>query len=269
MRGYRRRPFRRDGLEPAGRVAEAPGRPAVFQHGLCGDAAQPAEVFPPGAGFRHHVLECRGHGASAAGQPEGFSIDAFAGDLAAWIEAGGLGPCPVGGISMGAALALRLAVARPGLVSALILARPAWVTEPAPANMQPNAEAGRMIAAGWGAEDFARGGTGRRIAVAAPDNLASLTGFFTGEPRDVTAALLTRISADGPGVTGAQVRALRLPCLVLATPEDEVHPLTHAEALAALIPGARLVLLPPRARDRAAYEAAFRAALSAFLEKLA
>jgi pimeloyl-ACP methyl ester carboxylesterase len=269
VKGYRREAFRRDGLELAGWVAEAPGRPAVFQHGLCGDAAQPAEVFPADAGFCHHVLDCRGHGGSAAGDPAALSIATFTADLAGWIEASGLCPCPVGGISMGAALALRLAVMRPDLVSALILARPAWVVEAAPANMQPNAEAGRMIAAGQGAEAFAAGTTGRRLAAVAPDNLASITGFFDRAPPEVTAALLTRISADGPGVTAAQVRALRLPTLVLATPEDEVHPVAHAEALAAMIPGAQLVLLPPKTRDRAAYAAAFRAALSAFLKELA
>ena len=269
MKGYRPEAFRCDGLELAGWVAEAPGRPAVFQHGLCGDAVQPAEVFPTDAGFSHHVLDCRGHGGSAAGDPAAFSIAAFADDLAAWVEAKGLGPCPLGGISMGAALALRLAVVRPDLVSALILARPAWVVDAAPANMQPNAEAGQMIAAGQGAEAFVASVAGRRLAAAAPDNLASITGFFDRAPPDVTAALLTRISADGPGVTATQVRALRLPTLVLATPEDEVHPVVHAEALAAMIPGAHLVLLPPKARDRAAYAAAFRAALSAFLKELA
>ncbi|MCU0911141.1 MAG: alpha/beta hydrolase [Rhodobacteraceae bacterium] len=269
MKGYRQETFGRDGLALAGWVAEGPGRPAVFQHGLCGDAAQPAEVFPPDAGFRHHVLDCRGHGSSDACDAAAFSLAAFADDLAAWIDAAGLCACPVGGISMGAALALRLAVLRPDLVSALILARPAWATDAAPANMAPNAEAGRMIAAGRGAEDFAQGPTGRRLAAGAPDNLASIAGFFDRAPRDVTAALLTRISADGPGVTAAQLRALRLPTLVLATPDDEVHPIAHAEALAGMIPGARLILLPPKARDRAAYAAAFRAALADFLRELA
>ena len=46
---------------------------------------------------------------------------------------------------MGAAIALRLAVKQPELVRALVLARPAWVTEPAPPNMQAYAEVGELL----------------------------------------------------------------------------------------------------------------------------
>ena len=41
------------------------GPAMVFQHGLCGDAGQAAQVFPDG--FTRLTLECRGHGASEAG----------------------------------------------------------------------------------------------------------------------------------------------------------------------------------------------------------
>ena len=37
------------------------GMPVVLQHGLCGDAGQPAELFPKDAGLRRITLECRGH----------------------------------------------------------------------------------------------------------------------------------------------------------------------------------------------------------------
>ena len=40
----------------------------------------------------------------------------------------------------------------------------------------------------------------------------------------MTSALLTRISADGPGVTEAQVRAIKAPTLIIATAQDHVHP---------------------------------------------
>jgi hypothetical protein len=49
--------------------------------------------------------------------------------------------------------------------------------------------------------------------------------------------LLSAISADGPGVTAAEVAALRLPVLVCGTAEDAVHPL----ALGRLIEAADLI----------------------------
>ena len=117
----------------------------VFQHGLCGDCGQTAQVFPTSAGFRRVTLECRGHGASDCGPLERLSIAQFTDDLAAVIEAEALVPCVVGGISMGAAVALRLAVTRPDLVRALVLARPAWLVGDAPQNMAPNALVGDLL----------------------------------------------------------------------------------------------------------------------------
>ena len=250
-------------------VERGHGRPVLFQHGLCGDARQPADVFPLDA-FACLTVECRGHGGSEAGEVEALSIATFAGDIASVLDARKAGPLPVGGISMGAAMALRLAVTRPDLVSALILARPAWVTAANPANMQPNAEVGALLAAHDPAEAraiFERSATAARLAADGPDNLASLLGFFTRAPRAITAALLTRISADGPGVSEGEVRAIGVPTLVIGHDRDAVHPLASALDLAALIPGARFARIPAKADDLDGYRTAFRASLLTFLQE--
>ena len=246
------------------------GLPAVFQHGLCGDAGQPAEVFPFDLPARCLTLECRGHGGSEAGDSECFSLQTFADDLASWLDNLALGPVVLGGISMGAAIALRLAIVRPDLVRALVLARPAWIAEAGPTNMEPNALVGALLAGYDPAEARARfeaSGTARDLAAAAPDNLASLRGFFSREPQAVTAALLARISADGPGVSRADIAALRIPTLLIGTEADAIHPLGHAETLAALIPGARLARITPKALDKPRYVQDFRAALAQFLSE--
>lgn len=241
----------------------------LFQHGLCGDARQPADVFPL-TSFRCVTVECRGHGGSEAGDPEAFGIATFTDDVAATLESLRAGPLPVGGISMGAAIALRLAVTRPDLVSALVLARPAWVTARGPDNMRPNAEVGAMLADHDAAEArtiFEASRTAAWLAEAAPDNLASLRGFFARTPRDVTAALLMRIAADGPGVSEAQVARLTVPTLVIGHDRDVVHPLAMAQALAALIPRSTLSVIPPKADDLEGYRTAFRASLRHFLQE--
>lgn len=248
------------------------GLPVVLQHGLCGDAAQPAELFPANLGLRRVTLECRGHGRSEAGDPEQFSIATFAEDVAALVEATGVAPVVLGGVSMGAAIALRLAVHRPELVRGLVLVRPAWVTEAGPENMAPNAEVGRLLAAlpaEEAREKFLAGDTAKRLAAEAPDNLASLTSFFSRADLETTAALLQRISVDGPGVTEAQLRALRIPTLVVGHGRDAIHPLAHAERLSGLILHARLVRVTPKADDRDQYVADIRAAIASFLKELA
>ena len=247
------------------------GQAMVFQHGLCGDAGQPAEVFPAASGWRCVTLECRGHGQSEAGEPEEFSIATFSGDVVSMIEASKLAPVVLGGISMGAAMSLRIAARRPDLVRGLVLARPAWMAENASANMRPNALVGELLRRFPAPEarvQFEASETARELSRAAPDNLTSLRGFFSREPIEITRELLCRISADGPGVTEEQIRAIRTPAMVIGTARDFVHPLEMARELALWIPGAEMVEITPKAVSRDEYCADFRAAVASFLKRV-
>lgn len=262
----------RDGLTLRVDDSGGAGTVVVFQHGLGGAAGQPAEIFPQAPGLRRLTLECRGHGGSQAGATQRFSIANFADDVAALIEQAGVGPVVLGGISMGAAIALNLAVRRAELVRGLLLVRPAWLTESAPENMAPNAEVGRLLTAMPAAaarQAFLAGATARRLADEAPDNLKSLMGFFDRPETEVIAALLVRIAADGPGVTEADLDAIGVPTLVLGNRRDAIHPITHAQTLAERIPGARFVEVAAKADSHDRYVSESRAALAAFLKDFA
>jgi pimeloyl-ACP methyl ester carboxylesterase len=245
------------------------GIPVLFLHGLCGDARQTAEVFPRDEAWRRITLEARGHGSSDAGDLTALSIATFAQDAAELIEARGIAPVIAGGISMGAAIAMRLAVTRPELLRGLIVARPAWSTVAAPANMRPNAEVGALLnqmSRDKARQYFMQGETARRLAKEAPDNLASLQGFFSREPQSVTAALLMAISADGPGVTHDQLNAIAIPTLVIGHSDDHVHPLSMAEEISAAIPHARLVRITAKAHNKSRYVSDFQTAMHDFLK---
>ena len=260
--------FIRDGLS-LNIMEGAVGTPVIFQHGLCGSAAQTAEAVPDDPRFRLVTLECRGHGASPPGDENRFSINTFTDDLASLIEERKLAPCIVGGISMGAAIATRVAVTRPDLVKALIIARPAWVTAAAPENCSPNFEVGELLSYFPPEEAkaaFLQNGTARRLEHFAPDNLNSLIGFFSREPIGITAALLMRIAEDGPGITEAQLGTLRIPALIIATDQDVIHPLSHAEQLHTLIPASILKPITSKSVDKARYLSEFRSTLLTFLE---
>ncbi|MCW8207714.1 alpha/beta hydrolase [Verminephrobacter aporrectodeae subsp. tuberculatae] len=245
--------------------------PVVLQHGLCGSAQQTAEVFPDDDRFRLLTLECRSHGASPIGSPGDLSIARFSDDVIALIEARQLAPVILGGISMGAALSLRIAVRRPELVRALILARPAWVTAAHPMNMRPNAEVAELLAhapAERARALFEHSATARRLAAEAPDNLATLRGLFARAPQASTAELLRRIAADGPGVSEDAVRALDVPALVLGHAADAIHPLALARSLAGLLARSEFVEITPKSVNRAAYLRDMHAALAAFMQKV-
>lgn len=245
------------------------GLPVIFQHGLCGNAAQPAEVFPADAAFRRITIECRGHGTSEVGPATAFSIQRFADDIADYIRAKALAPVIVGGISMGAAIALRLAAKCPDLVRGLIVARPAWTTEPFPANNKPNWDVGNLLSQFPPDEALARfnaSETAKILETEGPDNLVSLRGFFKREPIAVTSAMLMAIASGGPGVTCEEILSIQVPTLVIGHQLDHVHPLAMAIETAKLVPRARFVEITPKAVDKTRYVTEFTAALQTFLK---
>jgi pimeloyl-ACP methyl ester carboxylesterase len=245
------------------------GLPVIFQHGLGGDYAQVAKALPEG--HRCLTVECRGHGGSSAGDARPFSIAMFADDVCAAIDAAGIDRFVIGGISMGAAIALRIAARQPDRVMGLALVRPAWLFDPAPETMRPNAEVAALLRAhppAQGRALFLESQTGRFLAREAPDNLASLLGFFERPDTASIAALLGDIAADGPGVSEAEASAIGVPTLTIGCGHDYVHPLSYARRLAEMTRG-RFVEVAPKATEAARHFADLRAALGIFFDTLA
>ena len=250
-------------------VDRGAGPAVVFQHGLGGNEAQVAEVFPDADGlWRRLTLDCRGHGASPPDPQNHYAIRTFAEDVLRLADERMVDRFVVGGISMGAAIALHLAVHHAGRVTALILARPAWLFDAAPANMASYAEVARLLATPDGLATFEASETAARMAKEAPANLATMRGFFTRPKPAALAALLGAIALDGPGVTRAQAEALALPTLVIGHGRDLAHPLAYAETLATAIPGAQFVEIAPKATDAQRHTEEFRTALRRFLTSL-
>ena len=244
------------------------GPPVLWQHGLGATRAQPDEVFPEAPARRRITLECRGHGESDLGDAAALSIARFAEDALELLDHLGVERATLGGISLGAAIAMRLGALHSARVSGLILARPAWVDAPFPPPQRLNALAGALLREHGVAEGKRRMAASPEFAAlraASPDNAASLIGYFDRPRPETTAALLAHIPQDGPGVTRAMLGAIRSPTLIIANGKDVVHPIAYAEDLAALIPSARLTMVTAKSVDRAAYVREFKDALAGFL----
>jgi len=242
------------------------GLAVVFQHGLGADHTQCAEAFPRNPGLRRITLDC------PARRARPYSIAGFAADVLAACDARGVRRFVAGGISMGAAIAINLAVRAPDRVLGLALVRPAWLWDAAPVTMRPYAEVAAALRAHGPVEGravFAAGPTAARLARDAPDNLASLLGFFERPDPDGIADLLADIAGDGPGVTQAQAAALRVPTLVIGQAHDDVHPLRLASTLAEAMPRATFAEIAAKGIDRPRHLAELRAGLGAFFLELA
>ena len=250
-------------------VDEGDGVPVLWQHGLGATQAQAAEVFPRAAGFRRITMECRGHAGSELGALEALSIEQFTDDATRLLDLLGVSRAVVGGISLGAAIALRLAV-HSARVSALIIARPAWIDERVPERMQIYLDVAELLAqhgSEQGLERLHASERYRQVMRESPDNAASMRSFFHRENPASTVALLGRIPAQGLGVTRKQMSRLALPTLVIANEGDYVHSVAMATEVAGLIPGAELKIIPSKNSARDAYVEAFKAALDEFLSR--
>jgi len=247
------------------------GRPCILQHGLSADSAQPLALAGPELALRVLAVDCRGHGRTEPfGDPAALGIARFAADVRAFMDHLGLRRAIVGGISMGAAVAVSLAARAPELVEALVLIRPAWLATPSPDNLRILELVARHLRSEGGARlaSFMQEPAYRAIAAASPDNAASLRRQFDAPAPAQRATVLERVVASSPGVTEDALRQLAIPALVIGNAEDPIHPLPLAHAIAGLLPQARLVQVVSKSVDPDRHVQEVRHALRTFADGL-
>jgi len=235
----------------------------VFHHGIGGDLRQPGRFLvsertgiPVGALDILHA-DFRGHGQSEFGRAEDLSIATLGLDLAALLDHLELEDAIVGGISMGAAAAVRLAVQCPERVRALILCRPAWADGPMSLEAR---QAYALIADLLAAEDwrssamqaFEQSDNLRSIEAVCPDAAKSLRGQVHSALKDpeIRESAIVRLrclpTSRGLDDEGEGLATVQCPALVLAAEGDPVHPLECARKLARLLPNSRLIQIAPK-----------------------
>ena len=243
------------------------GLPVVWQHGLGADRNQPADVFPDLRGVRRITLECRGHGDSELGDPTRLSIASFTEDVIALMDHLGVRKAVVGGISLGGAIALRLAALHSERACALMIARPAWIDGPSLETMSPYALVSKCIAESGtvaGLERFLHSEELRKVQSVSPDNALSLQAFFTQANPDNTVQLLSHIAKDAPAV-GDLISTITVPALIIANDQEFVHPLEYALTLKSKLAHAQLRIITSKTIDAHAYREEFARSLREFL----
>jgi pimeloyl-ACP methyl ester carboxylesterase len=247
---------------------EGSGPAVLWQHGLGAPLSQPLGVFP-NIPVTRITLACRGHDESDLGPLEDLSIATFTKDALALLDHLGIETLvAAGGISLGAAVSLRLAAYHSERVSRLILARPATVDQPALQGHQGYIDAGRHLEL-FGAEEgerrFRASEVFRSVEATSPDNANSLLSYFSRPRPETTTALLARLTKDWPGVPVSMLEQIRQPTLVIANGEDIVHPISYAKSFAKIIPKAYLEQIASKTEDALEYTLNFKAALAKFI----
>lgn len=247
------------------------GAPFVFQHGLGGDVNQPFDFFQPPAGVRMLSLDCRAHGRTVGGsEPMMMAIDIFAADVVAWLDARGIASAVIGGISMGAAVAVNIALRWPDRVRGLVLCRPAWLDGPKPQNLQLHGIVADLLEQYGPTEAKVRlqaTDAFQAVARQSPDAAASLVRQC--EWPDLRAAInrLRYVPRSSPVSSAADYERINVPTLVLGS-DDPVHPISCAHRLKELIAGAAYAALTRKSEDPVRHRADGQQAIEQFLQRI-
>ena len=250
----------------------------VLLHGLGADRAQPLGLFGQLFGNEQQVIapDMRAHGASPLlGSPSDFALDALADEVAESVTAqlpGGANPDPLTiiAISMGAAIALRIALRGLLPVGRAVFVRPAFSNESLPRNLRAFPLIAQLLhdlGPDAGATAFRVTAAYRDAVDESPRGAAGLLTQFAASDAARRAIRLMEIPRNRAYSGTDELAALPgrgVRSLVVGAPRDPVHPLTLAETWAAGL-GAPLKLLPPRDDGQAAQTAALRATVSNWL----
>ena len=241
--------FDRDGIRFHYRE-EGRGLPMVFQHGLGGDLSQPFAVYRAPAGIRQLALDFRAHGQTRPpGDPAGLTIATLTADLIAFLDHLAIDRAVIGGISLGSAVAVNVALRYPDRVDGLVLSRPAWIDGPLPENVRLYRKIARLLrdlGPKGGLEHFRKTPEFLAMDRESPDCARSLIGQFEQPRAEECVARLERLPGDTPCSHRHDYGKIRVPALILGNRRDPIHPWHFAETLAQLIPGAVLREITPK-----------------------
>jgi pimeloyl-ACP methyl ester carboxylesterase len=250
---------------------EGDGPTVLLGHGFGGSARNfRAQARALCDRYRVVRFDARGHARSEApDDPDAYRPEAFVGDVGRVLDEVGAASAVVGGLSMGAGIALRFALAHPMRVRALVLAAfPSGGAMPGSVGAVAAAFADAIERDGLEAAG-ARFVWGPQAGLDAQGARLVRQGFLEHSPRAL-AHTLRRLIAVQPSVAelASELPAIVQPALVVVGAEDRPS-LTASRALADALPAARLVVVPGAGHlVNLAQPAAFDAALAAFLEPL-
>ena len=226
------------------------GQPLVLLHGVGANRSVWRRVTPALAEDRHVIapdLPAFGESAPAA---SGFDLDTAAAALAGPLAQRAGGPFDLLGNSLGGAVAVRLAVARPDLVRRLVLS--------APAGFAPSPRALRSVAGALGDRAVAIRRVVGTPVVRVPAVRRALLWGAVAEPQRLAAddarMMLeasrgsTRIGAAVSAVLGADLRAdldrLQAPLGVIWGWRDRIIPISTLRQIRATRPDVLVVTIP-------------------------
>jgi len=211
---------------------------AVFVHGWQGDrSVWNGVIAEMGSGMRAIAVDLPGFG-DERGREGPYTIQRFSDELRALAASLGTGPIVVVGHSMGAKVAVRLAIDAPAIVGALVL------VAPVPVGLAGFSEAGQDYLRAT-AGDRARARAWLTRTIHAPPDGATLDRLCAIAAKGRTEAVVESLESWMHTDLEEAAKRVTAPALVIAPERDQ--PEKAKTRVADLIPGARYAVLPDAA----------------------
>jgi 3-oxoadipate enol-lactonase len=231
---------------------EGEGPPLVMAHGLLGSIATLVVLGDVSdllmRDFSVINYDARGHGESGhTADPDDYTWKALGQDMYGLLRHLGIERAHVGGGSLGAGTSLMLAINHPEIVEKLVLVSPPPIVQQASAPVASLFGGLARLIEGLGMEEAVdvalRLSPWREFGEAAPAILEWIRQWLLSQnPEGIVAAIKGIV--NGPALDKEDFGQIKAPALIIAHPDDEMHPLVSAEFLHSVMPASQLVVAP-------------------------
>ena len=216
------------------------GIPFVFQHGLGSNLNQTPSLLQGLDDVQLISMDMPGHGKTPLPQDTRPSFDFYADQAILLMQKLGIKKPILGGISMGAGIALNIAIRFPEKLSGLVLIRPAWLDQNSPENLEILIDASKYIQEKNGKETFMQIPKFERIRDRLPNAGQSILGVFDPTQRSEIPLVLKSMISDCPFNNLELLKQIEVPCMVVGNENDPLHPYVMAQKIHENIPSSKL-----------------------------
>ncbi len=248
------------------------GPDLLFMHGLTADRHQAQQTMSYLTDYRLVTLDMPGHGESLLSTEHTLrsqaSFASYAGVAKSLIAHLGIERVIVGGISMGAGLALHLALFAPSLVKAMLLIRPAWLNRPGRPQLNIIEDIGNWIVesgATRAKNKLLESPIYRTLAKENPVCAKSIMDVICRPQSEDSAEVLTLIVADRPFSDMRHLRECTIPALVVGNNADPLHPPIIARKINKALKVAEYFIAPPKYLEPEAHKSAIAERIEQFV----
>lgn len=249
------------------------GIPFIFLHGMGGSTKQSAKLFAPPKGIRMIYMDLRGNGNTDIGKLETLRFVEMAKDVEALATHLKLKHFLLGGISMGAAVAIRFAIEYTSWLRGLVLIRPAWTHFPMDAE---NRELYHRIAdlieefpdPKQAAKEYKKDAKYRELKREAPQVAQSLLGHFSEQSIKKTHEKFRILPDQSPFHNPGQLKQIGCPTLIVASKQDPIHKYQYGVYHRDYILDSKLVEIIPKSRDIKLHREEIQIQIESFIQSV-